>query len=463
MESFESDGLFWLPNQEEDQVAGRVSFSPITGTRLSLIGGFSETPFGDMENGPEASIIHGVAGKRFLTLIGSSRASRRFESPGFMREDYRVEYMFAGQALLAPESVVFNRVSVRFNNLYDWIGYSSVSREHVFDAQNKLVKAGLTLTPMEKIEHPADGCKISIGGVWKILGNQQNPGFEQDFSISIAYEDPVGFESIVGDVTVLQDLLTATTDAVSVPTHITLEIPVGSGEGDSKPSFVQAYGQQPAYTRVKESKPSDMVLKLKEIGDIPSVARWFNFVRGRRVVLGLMLSSKYSQMYTENKFFNAVSAAETLHRMEFPNELRPADEYKHFRRMLVRHVPKKYRSWLSQQLLHSNEPRLRDRLIELAEYADLPSVLKCDAQHWAKAVTDARNRMVHHDKGKGPGASTVELYWLAESLRLMVLLCLARFCEFQEGYVEKIRNAQSVNFLVKRVGEIMQPSDAVES
>ncbi|MET9558724.1 HEPN domain-containing protein [Streptomyces tauricus] len=316
---------------------------------------------------------------------------------------------------------------------------------------------------MEKIEHPADGCRISIGGVWKILGSDQKPGFEEDFSIAISYENPVDLESITQDVAVLQDLLTATADAVSVPTDIMLTVTSGDSEIDDDPSFVQVYGQQPAYARVKESKPGDMVLRLRDLGGISSVARWFNFVRGRRVVLGLMLSSKYSQMYTENKFFNVVSAAETLHRMEFSNELRPADEYKNFRRMLVRNVPKKYRSWLSQQLLYSNEPRLRDRLIELAEYAELSSVLNCDAQSWAKAVTDARNRMVHHDKGKGPGASTVELYWLAESLRLMVLLCLAKFCEFQEGYVNKIREARSVSFLVGRVGEIMEPSDAIQS
>ncbi|MET9558723.1 hypothetical protein [Streptomyces tauricus] len=122
MESFESDGLFWLPNQKESQVAGRVKFSPATGTRLSLIGSFSEINFGDTETPPEISIIHGVAGKKLLTLIGCSRASRRFESPGFMREDYRADYMFAGQTLLTPESVKFNRFSVRFQQSLrlDW-------------------------------------------------------------------------------------------------------------------------------------------------------------------------------------------------------------------------------------------------------------------------------------------------------------------------------------------------------
>ncbi|MFM9594764.1 HEPN domain-containing protein [Streptomyces scabiei] len=455
MEAFESDGLFWLPDQEEEQVAGRVTFDPAKGTRLSLIGSFSGSTFGDQDS-PQFSTIHGVAGKRFLTFVGCTQSSSRFESPGFHREDYRADFMFAGQALLGPDAMKFDRFSVRFNNLYDWVGQSSVSRQHTFDpASGKLIKAGLTLTPMQEIEYAAQDCTISLSGVWKILGSKQKPGFEEDFSIRVEYDDPVDFGCVKTDIAALQDLLTATTDSVSVPTEITLWTPLSDGDDDARRSYVKAYGQQTAYALVKETRPGDVLLRLGDIGGLEAVARWFDFVRSRRIILGLMLSSKYSKMYTENKFFNAVSAAETLHRMEFPNEVRPAGEYKNFRRMLVRYVPKNYRSWLSQQLAYSNEPRLRHRLFELAEYGGLPTVIGCDAHKWAKAVTDARNRMVHHDKGKGPGASSAELYWLAESLKLMILLCLAKFCEFQDGYQGKLQDAASIQFLAERVSAIM--------
>lgn len=460
MDTFESDGLFWLPEKEDNQVAGRVSFDPAKGTRLALIGGFSEIAFDDFGNGAQIPVIHGVAGKRFLTFVDCNRVSRRYESPGFTRDEYSADCMFAGQALLNSNSVKFDRVSVRFNNLYDWIGHSSVSRSHEFDARHKLTKSSLTLTPFKTIEHAASGCVITISGIWKILGSEQKPGFEEDFSIGVSYDGAVDFNSIRADVTVLQDLLTAATDSVCVPTAITLEISPEMGNGEQSTTSVQAYAQQNAYVGVEKTKSSDMILRLGDIGGVSGVARWIDFVRERRVVLGLMLSSTYTKMYTENKFFNAVSAAETLHRMEFPNEVRPADEYKNFRRMLVKYVPKQYRSWLSQQLAYSNEPRLRDRLAELAEFCGLPTVMNCDGRQWAKAVTDARNRMVHHDKGKGPEASTVELYWLAESLRVLLLLCLANFCEFPDGYSEKIRAVPSVDFICQRVGELMESSDS---
>ncbi len=369
--------------------------------------------------------------------------------------------MFAGQALLGSDELKFDRVALRFNNLHDWVGCSLVSREHEIDSvSGKLLKAALTLTPMEPIEHAADNFTLALSGVWTMSGSQQKPGFTEDFSIQINYDELVEFSAIQADVSALQDLITATTDSVTVPNEITLWLPEAEGEGPSRRAVVQAYAQQSAHSMLTSSKSGDTLLRLGDIGGLPALARWLSFVRDRRVVLGLMLSSTYSKIYAENKFFNAVSAAETLHRMEFPNELRPADEYKAFRRMLARHVPKRHRSWLSQQLAYSNEPRLRDRLVQLAEYGGLSAVIACDAPLWAKAVTDARNRMVHHDKGKGPGASIAELYWLAESLKIMVLLCLVKFSGFEEGCDEKMRDAPSIEFLASRVQGILtaQPS-----
>ncbi|MFE5948687.1 hypothetical protein [Streptomyces sp. NPDC056480] len=77
MESFESDGLFWLPGQDEDATAGRISFDAVKGVRLSLIGSFSDTGIRDDTGGEvDVSTIRGVAGKRLLMLI-NRRVIRR--------------------------------------------------------------------------------------------------------------------------------------------------------------------------------------------------------------------------------------------------------------------------------------------------------------------------------------------------------------------------------------------------
>lgn len=457
MEAFESDGLFWLPGDEDNQVAGRVSFDPVTGALLHLIGNFSDDDFGDEED-PAPETVVGVAGKRFLTLTGCSIKSRKFESPGIVREVYRAKFLFAGQRIIDSQSPMFGRLSMRFNNLYAWIDRNSVSREFIFGQdRKKLIKATLTLEPaaVEKIQ--CDGYEIALTGAWKILGSEKNPGFEQDYSLRIAYDVPVDFETVTSDLGILQDLITVTSDAPTIPTEVLLYV-AEDGAEESRPSRegVKLYGKQTSYSRAKEKKVGDMPLSLSSIGGLPAVAGWMSFMRDRRVLTGLLLSPIYSSMYVENQFFNRVSAAETLHRMEFPNELRPAGEYKNFRKMLVRYVPKNYRSWLSQQIVYSNEPRLRNRLQELAEFAEIASLLECDAGRWAKAVTEARNRMVHHDKGKGEGASSAELFWLGESLKVVVLAAIAKFSNFSEGSHRRLREADDVRFLVERVHEVAE-------
>ncbi|MGW1211214.1 ApeA N-terminal domain 1-containing protein [Streptomyces sp. NPDC002499] len=459
MESFESDGLFWLPETEDDQVAGRISFTASDGVKLSLIGALSETStFGDLNTSARFPIIHGVAGKRYLTLQGCTRSNYRMEMPGIVREDYRAEFLFAGQALLTSGDEKFSEVTVRFNNLWNWVNRSIIARNYSFDESHKLTGATLTLTPHETEDHEIDGGRISLLSTWKIPGDQQNTGFEQDFSFRLTYDDPVDFSYIRTDVATIQDLISATGDSACLPTDISLWVTDESGNGNKE--RLNVYGQQSAQSLAKKTKSVDFLLHLSDIGGLPAVAKWLNFLRSRRILLGLTLSSRYRGMYVENKFFNAVSAAETLHRMEFPNHVLPKAEYKQFRDLLVSHVPEEHQKWLNDQLAFSNEPRLRGRLKELAEFSGLPHVLDCDVDQWAKAVTNTRNRMVHHDEKKGPGASGSQFYWMAESLQLLVLLCLGKYCAFQEGYLEKVKEDEGVEFLAEHVREIVDPGQA---
>ncbi|MGQ4423719.1 HEPN domain-containing protein [Streptomyces violaceoruber] len=460
MDSFESDGLFWLPGDDENQVAGKISFDQEKGTRLSLIGSFSEPQFGaEFEADDERPVIYGVAGKMWLTLTGCSRVSAKHEIPGIYREDYRADGLFAGQVLLDADNPTFREVSFGQKGLFDWVAKNAVRREYKFSESNRrLESATLTLDTLPSEECRAEGCTIALYGTWKLLGSTQNPGFEQDTRFTITYDREVDFVQVRSDVAGMQDMLTCLTDVATVPVGVSLCVRSKDDEGEARKQRVEFYGQNVAYSEAKSKKVKNAILNFEQIGGLPAVARWLDFNRSRRVVLGQSLASKYRPMYVENRFLNSVSAAETLHRLEFPNEVKPAGEYKSFRKMLVRYVPKKYRGWLSQQLAYSNEPRLRHRLRELASHGEIAAVLGCDPEDWASAVTNARNRMIHHDEEKGSAASSTELYWLSESLRLAVLLSLMRFCEFKEGVLQDMAAHDSVKFVAERVHEVLNGS-----
>jgi len=113
-----------------------------------------------------------------------------------------------------------------------------------------------------------------------------------------------------------------------------------------------------------------MFFSCSQAGGVQTIVKWVALSRTYRLVLGLLLSSQYSvRMYEENSFANMISSAETFHRMRFDNELMPKADFKSYKRKMAKAVTKELgrraRDWINKQLEHSNEPRLRQRLVYL--------------------------------------------------------------------------------------------------
>jgi hypothetical protein len=104
MEDIDADGLFWLPGNEDNAVAGRFRFSQDGGPALSLIGAFSRLEETFREDlGDWTPRIFGVAGKKLLTLDGCMRTSWGIEMPGIRRETWVCDRVLAGKHWGADE------------------------------------------------------------------------------------------------------------------------------------------------------------------------------------------------------------------------------------------------------------------------------------------------------------------------------------------------------------------------
>jgi ApeA N-terminal domain 1 len=193
------------------------------------------------------------------------------------------------------------------------------------------------------------------------------------------------------------------------------------------------------------------------IGGLPTIARWITVARQYEIVVQSLLSIRYSAgLYTQNRFHNVISAAESFHRLRFSNEIMPEDEFKTFRRWLIRAVPKEHRGWLSNQLQYSNEPRLRNRLSEMIEYVGSAFATLCDdPRSWVTVVTESRNRLTHYDKVRQIEFATGDLYFLTQSVFMLVMLCLFRECEVAAETLDAIGETAGINFLKSKLGEIV--------
>ncbi|RHW23299.1 hypothetical protein D0Z08_30640 [Nocardioides immobilis] len=165
-----------------------------------------------------------------------------------------------------------------------------------------------------------------------------------------------------------------------------------------------------------------------------------------------LMTVRYGRVgYLENRFQNVVGAAEALHRVRFPNELRPREEYRAFKRMLVKHVPSEHQQWLHSQLQYSNEPRLLQRLRDLvAMGGEQAEALVGDVSTWSEEVRDVRNGFVHEPARNSP-VSSERVHYLSESLYFVLVLDLMRECGYDREVSQSIGNHRQVEWVKERL------------
>ena len=104
-----------------------------------------------------------------------------------------------------------------------------------------------------------------------------------------------------------------------------------------------------------------------------------------------------------------------------PNYLRPKAEFRRVISEVVAAAPEHHREWLKQQLLYSNEPRLRDRILQLCErFVPVVAPLVDDLPSFAAYTARIRNEIVHggaRNKLRGN-----DIYW---TIRKLEILCEA--------------------------------------
>ena len=201
--------------------------------------------------------------------------------------------------------------------------------------------------------------------------------------------------------------------------------------------------------------PHEMLFTFDDLGGLPARSHgWLDASARLEPVVGALLSHRYvPQLYGENRLQNAVFAAETFDRLCFPNEVLPVAEAQARVDEILAAAPSAHREWLRGQLVYSNEPRFRRRLLRLAEHAgEAFRALVHDVKAWAAAVTNTRNRaVVHRNTADEPESLPWSLYLLSESTYFLVVLCLLRECEAPEATLVKVQEHRRFRWLAEQL------------
>ena len=412
MEELNLEGLFWLDNKPDDQVAGRLTFDSTNGACLDLIGSLHE-----IEETLGQSRILGIAGGKELTLVDCLRTNASMGFPGLFREQYRATLVLSGSQITESQPLEFDTVRIKLRHLDSWIWKTGTDVQIIPDEQGiGIGEIQVTHKPLEKEVVPTDFGELELTFAY---GFDPDPfhttTLTQTALLGAHFSDSRTIEHILETCTTLRNLLTIGVGAPAFFIEATLmcsDLRRDLGDGRTSPIPIGLYIPvlgDPNKAEVKNIHPSQMLFTFDDIGGLEGIARWVRTATKFKTVVGSLLSHWYlPTIYTDNRFLNIIIAAEALERIR-QNQ---------------------------QNINFSNG------LEGLANYAGKPfKMLVQDVKPWVNEVVRLRiNNLVHrglHGDIEGP-----RLFWLSESLYFLVVLCLFRECGVAEKTLSKITRHQ---------------------
>lgn len=436
-------GRWWLPDKPEESHAGFLTYDPLAGLELTLVGGFEDRIIRQeglnalvvVEGSRTWDVLHGVAGNKPVTLIDclathSSSSGLGFGGPD--KQTVQAHTALIGVHLSTPTDAVFVEAQAAIEDLLLWTGQGGLSASIAVETQTQRPtgESTISIAPVATREVEVAGAKVALQH-WLTLPNyvQERRGtmaYARDTAVlSVAPERPTTFGDLDGMVQSIQDL-------VSLATHrgaavlwcrllVNREDPTGS---TSIPRKVDLYQRRETVgdPDARSVDPHEMLFDLADLPYEEVLPRWFE-IRGRfRATCNMLLGMRYGEGgYVEAQLITIAAAAEALHdQLQHEPPIPPAD-FATLRQALVDAVPVERREWIKSVV--SNRPSLRMRLNALADRLpkDCRNTLVPDVGEWAKRTARARNDLSHAGQSK---QTIDDMYAVVEVTKAVVLLNL---------------------------------------
>ena len=308
----------------------------------------------------------------------------------------------------------FTSVRVQLGGLASWVGRSGLSVDWLPAEAGKPTGIRLTYESVPSIEKETDDGSIAVAFSWWCQpGPLEKSIVEHKCALDYRFRAPQPLSKITNVCSSLRNLLTicahAPSDILDAKlTHADLDRPI-----DLYTKWIGA-GAQTERGEDALIRRSRMAFTFDDIGGLEGIRSWLKLVNRDSVVVALLVSHWYvPPLYQEQRYFNAVVAAETLLR-----------------------IRKK-----EQQV------NLKKGLQELAgEVEAVFTPLVGDFTAWAREVVRTRDNFVVHPGLRG-NSDGYRLYLLSESIYLLVVLTLLRECGVSLDSLNNIRNHEHFSWL----------------
>lgn len=444
-ESAEWAGLWWLPDDPDQQIPGVLRYESDDGLVLSLIGAFEDRIMSTaspgvitVHNGHQTwDVIHGAAEQREISLLGcvpnggKRTIGARVKSPD--KQTVVATTALIGAHVGGDDDTAFSAAEVSVEDLGLWAA-SSVFKGFL-GAPNGIPdgSGNISVKPVETQSVLVDGTEFGLSHRHTLPFFDQRRGGTVGRMRDTAFVRivPTGPFSLIGALdaaSLVQDLISLATHRAAGVIWLQLELV----EADTSPRRGRIALRRnadvlysPSVLGRHDAKAVDHHRVFFTCESFPFeevVPRWCEAHGRLQAATNMILGLRYAPArYVENNLLTAVGAAEVLHRgLRIDERPFPADEFKAMRDVMLAQVPDEHRDRFKGSI--RNDPTLRDRLYALAARPDQEAIalLMPDVDRWARRTTRARNDLAH--KGATPDHSIEELVAVVEVTTAVVIL-----------------------------------------
>lgn len=465
MQDLECSGVWWLPTNPENRMAGTLTFSNEGGMRLNLTAWSKQIDEILAHQSRIYPLILGVTHEgELITLCNCRETSFQSSSAGIGVQRCLVETAYVGAHFSELTELRFHKFDVQYSHLADWVGVSPFRHQLIPGEQGKIDKVEVTYTAPIELTATTEKATVSIISEFGVGGDRQREvGLRHSVRMRIDLREGFPLEDAHSEfIHPLRNLLSLATDRPNSIVDVYgysrgKTITVSNEDIGGLPIRIMSHQYYRAGKEGAQLFSEDMLFTFKEVADDFDgvIERWLKFAKELDSVCNLFYSVKYTPgMHQENQFLNVAHALESYHRRRIRNQDLSQQAHKDRLSAILDRTPQEHKSWLQKRLgPYSNEPSFSCRISELIKEMDeVMSPLVSDKKAFIRKAVDTRNFYTHYDPTlQNRAAHRADLYWLTQQLSFLMEGCFLKELGFSpEKRREIVQNNRRYWFVMDR-------------
>ncbi|TDE18064.1 ApeA N-terminal domain 1-containing protein [Dyadobacter psychrotolerans] len=415
---FTLKGYWFLPNQEEQKIAGILSFEPGENMRLELFGAISQKSPEEYlrliaENWDKNEIIpvihgHTSDGKEFSLLNCIDGQSSLNFNAEFPLTSYIVNAAIQGILITDYQEPVFNKIRVKLTQLHEWLGTIGFQQSYNFEDSSS--NFGFKLPESVSFSISGDYDLSFNSGYEKYNVSRDELNIKQSSFVEIKIGSLVSYRKLGEQIFLFLDFLSlGTLSPIMIETMTVFNEEIDEdGKAYTNTSHVFYKSEQKSAKGLK--KDHDFLFNYETISDVfeEIIKKWYTLDSEIRPIRQYLIESVQPiGTFKTNHFLNIIQALEGFH-TRFRNKKMELKE------------------------------RLEDIVTEFSdvqlvknEFNDLEETLNSakDSRHYYSHFFKLKNNKTKHG---------VDLYHLTIKLRILLVCCVLKEAGFTNAKINDI-------------------------